>query len=327
MQENKLYDLMKADNYIALAPMAGITDLPFRMICKKYGASIVYSEMISAKALTYHNEKSIKMLCTTSEESPCVVQLFGSDAKVISSAAGQYINGSLFAGIDINMGCPVPKVVKSGEGSALMRSPQTAYNIIRALKDITALPVSVKIRSGWNENEKNAVAFSLFMQKAGADIIIVHPRTREQYYSGEADHNITREIKQSVSVPVIASGDITDPFKAQEVLDYTMADGIMIGRGATGNPWISSQILQCRQESAYTRPTAYEIIDQIQEHMRLACKDTSEQHAIASMRKHILWYTKGMPNSAKVRNMISTAENQDEVMKILNTMILNNEEA
>jgi tRNA-dihydrouridine synthase B len=322
MQEDKLLNLMQDNNYIALAPMAGITDLPFRMICKKYGASVVYSEMISAKALTYHNEKSIKMLCTTSEESPCVVQLFGSDAKVISSAAEQYINSSLFSGIDINMGCPVPKVVKSGEGSALMRSPQTAYDIIRTLKDTTSLPVSVKIRSGWNENEKNAAAFSLLMQKAGADIIIVHPRTREQYYSGKADFDIIREVKQSVSVPVIANGDITHPLKAEEVLNYTLADGIMIGRGATGNPWIFSQILQYRKEGTYVMPSIYEMIDQIKEHMQLACKDTSEPHAIASMRKHILWYTKGMPNSAKVRNLISTAVSQNEIMEILNTMIL-----
>jgi tRNA-dihydrouridine synthase B len=321
MQESKLFDLISTHNYIALAPMAGITDLPFRMICKKYGASVVYTEMISAKALTYKNEKSIQMLATSEAESPCVIQLFGSSAQVISSAAIQYINNSDFAGIDINMGCPVPKVVKSGEGSALMRTPQIAYDIVRTLKDSTPLPVSVKIRSGWSESEKNAVKFSLLMQKAGADLIIIHPRTREQYYFGKADLNVIKEIKQSLTIPIIASGDITDPVKATEVQAYTLADGIMIGRGATGNPWIFSQLIQYKNKETYTVPTIYEIIEQIEEHMLLACKDTSETHAIAAMRKHIFWYTKGIANSAKIRNLISTAVSKNEVMTILKTMI------
>jgi tRNA-dihydrouridine synthase B len=321
MQESKLFDLISTHNYIALAPMAGITDLPFRMICKKYGASVVYTEMISAKALTYKNEKSIQMLTTSEAEPACVVQLFGSSAQVISLAAIQYINNSDFAGIDINMGCPVPKVVKSGEGSALMRTPQVAYDIVRALKDSTPLPVSVKIRSGWSESEKNAVEFSLLMQKAGADLIIIHPRTREQYYFGKADLNIIKEMKQTLTIPIIASGDITDPVKAEEVQAYTLADGIMIGRGATGNPWIFSQINQYKNQGTYTVPTILEIFEQIEEHMLLACKDTSEAHAIASMRKHIFWYTKGIANSAKIRNLISTAVSKDEVMTILKTML------
>ena len=196
MQKNKLLEIIKNDNYTALAPMAGITDLPFRIICKRCGADVVYTEMISAKALCYKNEKSIRMLKTADEEYPCVIQLFGSEPDVMSLAVKRYVNNSDFAGIDINMGCPVPKVVKSGEGSALMRCADKAYNIVRAVKDISGLPLSVKIRSGWNDNEINAVEFSLLMQKAGADMIIVHPRSREQFYSGHSDWNLIKEIKE-----------------------------------------------------------------------------------------------------------------------------------
>lgn len=317
MQKNKLLETIKNKNYTALAPMAGITDLPFRIICKRCGADVVYTEMISAKALYYKNEKSIKMLRTTDEECPCVVQLFGSEADVMSSAVESYINNSDFAGIDINMGCPVPKVVKSGEGSALMRTPEKAYDIVRAVKDVSGLPLSVKIRSGWNENEINAVEFSCLMQKAGADLIIVHPRTREQFFSGHSDWSIIKEIKDSIDIPLIASGDITSPETAEDILRLTDADGIMIGRAAMGNPWIFSQIKQYKKDGCYAKPSADEIKQQIKIHLDMALADCIERYAIANMRKHIFWYTKGLPDSNKIRNQISSAESRKEILDIL----------
>lgn len=322
MQKNKLLENINNKNYTALAPMAGITDLPFRIICKRCGADVVYTEMISAKALCYKNEKSIKMLKTSDEEYPCVVQLFGSESDIISSAVEHYINNSHFAGIDINMGCPVPKVIKSGEGSALMRTPDKAYNIVRAVKDISNLPLSVKIRSGWNENEINAVEFSYLMQKAGADLIIVHPRTREQFFSGHSDWNIIKKVKDAVDIPVIASGDITSPEKAEDILRSTNADGIMIGRAAMGNPWIFSQIKQYTKDGCYTKPSVNEIKQQIKVHLDMALEDCIERYAIANMRKHIFWYTKGLPNSNKIRNQISSAESKKEVLDILNNISL-----
>lgn len=320
MRKNKLLENMKNKNYTALAPMAGITDLPFRIICKRRGADVVYTEMISAKALCYKNEKSIKMLKTTDDEYPCVVQLFGSETEVISTAVKSYINNSDFAGIDINMGCPVPKVVKSGEGSALMRTPYKAYDIVRAVKDNSGLPLSVKIRSGWNENEINTVEFSHLMQKAGADLIIVHPRTREQFFSGHSDWNIIKQIKDALDIPIIASGDITSPEAAAEIIELTKADAIMIGRAAMGNPWIFSQIKQYQNEGFYTKPTVNEIKEQIKAHLDMALEDCNERYAIANIRKHIFWYTKGLPNSAKIRNKISAAETKAEVLEILHTL-------
>lgn len=317
MQKNKLLENIKNINYTALAPMAGITDLPFRIICKRCGADVVYTEMISAKALYYKNEKSIKMLKTTDEECPCVVQLFGSEADVISSAVKSYINNSDFEGIDINMGCPVPKVVKSGEGSALMRTPDKAYDIVRAVKDASGLPLSVKIRSGWNENEVNAVEFSLLMQKAGADLIIVHPRTREQFFSGHSDWSIINQIKDSLDIPVIASGDIINPETAEDILRLTNADGIMIGRAAMGNPWIFSQIKQYKKDGCYAKPSVDEIKQQIKVHLDMALEDCIERYAIANMRKHIFWYTKGLADSNKIRNQISSAESRKEILDIL----------
>ncbi len=320
MRKNKLLENMKDKNYTALAPMAGITDLPFRIICKRCGADVVYSEMISAKALCYKNEKSIKMLKTTDDEYPCVVQLFGSEPDVMSLAVELYINNSDFAGIDINMGCPVPKVVKSGEGSALMRNPDKAYDIVRAVKDKSGLLLSIKIRSGWNENEINAVEFSHLMQKAGADMIIVHPRTREQFFSGHSDWNIIKQVKDALDIPIIASGDITSPEAAAEIIELTKADGIMIGRAAMGNPWIFSQIKQHQNEGFYTKPTVNEIKEQIKVHLDMALEDCNEHYSIANMRKHIFWYTKGLPNSAKIRNKISAAETKAEVLEILHTL-------
>jgi len=320
--KNSLASLYNKKNFIALAPMAGITDLPFRIICTRMGADIVYTEMISAKALLYKNEKSLKMLKTSSKESPCVVQLFGSDKDVIASAVKEYINNSDFAGIDINMGCPVPKVVKSGEGSALMLYPDKAYDIVRAIKNISRLPVSVKIRSGWNENKINAIEFSALMQTAGADCITVHPRTKEQYYSGHSDWELIRKIKKELKIPVIASGDATCPKAAMKLQFVTGANGIMIGRAALGNPWIFSQIKQYIKEGTYTKPKTSEIIEQIKQHLYMVSESHNERHAVINMRKHLLWYTKGLPNSAKIRNRLSHAESINEVMEILYSALL-----
>lgn len=317
MADKVLHDLLAQQNYIALAPLAGVSDLPFRTICRMHGASIVYTEMISAKALCYQNKKSIDMLATTSAEFPCVVQLFGSEPQIFARVIEEYINNSAFAAIDINMGCPVPKVTKNKEGSALMRDEDLACEIVRAVKSVSQKPVSVKIRSGWDKDHINAPAFALAMQQAGADMIIVHPRTKEQVFTGKSDWHIIAQVKKACSVPVIANGDIFSPQDATSVLTQTGADGIMIGRGAMGNPWLFGQIAADRAGLPYTSPTCEEIFSQIELYLKMVCASTNEKAAVAAMRKHLFWYTKGLPHSAKIRRELSSVVTQSEVMAIL----------
>ncbi len=317
MADNIFQTLTAQQNFIALAPLAGVSDLPFRTICRSHGATIVYTEMVSAKALCYQNKKSAEMLATTAQEAPCVVQLFGSQPQSFAHAVKDYINDSDFAAVDINMGCPVPKVTKNKEGSALMRNEELAFEIVSAVKDVSQKPVSVKIRAGWDNDNINAPSFALKMQQAGADMIIVHPRTKEQGFSGKSDWSVIAAVKDVCTVPVIANGDIFSVEDAANILTQTHADGIMIGRGAMGNPWLFGQIVSERAHKRHSSPGPEEIFAQIQTHLDMACAHTHEKAAVAAMRKHLFWYTKGLANSAKIRKEISLATTQTAATDIL----------
>lgn len=303
---------------IALAPMAGVTDLPFRLICKQQGADLLYTEMINAKAVCFEDKNTYSMLSVEEEEKPVVVQIFGSEPSYMAKATEILSRSGKFVAIDVNMGCPVPKVVKFGEGSALMKNSKLAAEIIHAMKQSTPLPVTVKIRKGWDEKNINAVEFALAMEDAGADAIAVHGRTREQYYSGQADWEIIRQVKSAVDIPVIANGDIFSAEDAKNILETTQADALMIGRGAQGNPFIFGEIKEyIRTGQTGIRRTVFEKIDIALQHYRLALECKEEYKAIREMRKHLGWYLKGMHSGAAMRNIINTLEDKDEVIELL----------
>ncbi|MDO4719714.1 MAG: tRNA dihydrouridine synthase DusB [Peptostreptococcaceae bacterium] len=303
---------------IALAPMAGVTDLPFRLICKKHGADLLYTEMINAKAVCFNDKNTHAMLRVHPQEHPVIVQIFGNEPVYMAKAAEILSSMGRFAAIDVNMGCPVPKVVKGGEGSALMKTPEIAAEIIRSMKSSTDLPVTVKFRKGWNESQVNAVDFALKMQEAGADAVAIHGRTREQYYSGKADWKIIAEVKSVLSIPVFANGDIFSAKDALEILQQTRADSLMIGRGAQGNPFIFRQILHYMKNNVLPKEISVtERIDTALEHYRLALSMKEEYKVIREMRKHLGWYLKGMQGSASLRNKINSLDAYEDVFHLM----------
>lgn len=301
---------------IALGPMAGVTDLPFRALCKEMGVSLVYTEMISAKGIYYKNNNT-KMLCETSEkEHPIALQLFGSEPELMAQIAGQ-IEDLPFDILDINMGCPVPKVVNNGEGSALMKTPELAGKIIKDVSQAIKKPVTVKFRKGFTADNVNAVEFALIAEENGAAAVAVHGRTREQYYSGKADWDIIRIVKEAVSIPVIASGDIFTPEDAVNCLDETGCDGIMVARGARGNPWIFRQINHFIETGTkLEKPSQAELVDMILRHAKMQIDLKGENMAMREMRKHIAWYTAGYPGSASIRRQVNQIETFDELKKL-----------
>lgn len=313
---------MKIGNFITqgeafLAPMAGVTDFPFRVICKRYGASLLYTEMINAKALCYGDDNTFSMLEVKPEEGDVAVQIFGHEPQYMSEAASILNDLGRFKIIDINMGCPAPKITKNNEGSALMKDPKLAFSIIDSVKKVSNLPVTVKFRKGWDDNSVNAVEFALNAEAAGADCITIHGRTREQYYSGKADWDIIERIKKSVNIPVIANGDIFSIKDAKDIIEKTGADAYMIGRGSQGNPFIFSQIKDFISGKQIKEVSDIEKIDVMLEHYDLSIKYKGEDKTVREMRKHLGWYLKGMYGSAKMRDDINHINSADEVKQMM----------
>ena len=305
------------DNEVFLSPMAGVTDLPFRLICKEKGCGMLYTEMINAKALCYDDENTKKMLKIEDEEHPIAVQIFGSDPEYMGKAAAimnQYPNEIL----DINMGCPAPKVIKNGDGSALMRNPKLAAEVLKAVVKNSEKPVTLKIRKGWDDDSVNAVEIAKIAEECGISALAIHGRTREQFYSGKADWDIIAEIKQSINIPVIGNGDVFEVQDAVNMLEKTKCDAIMIGRGAQGNPWIFKRINHyMRTGEILPEPTLEEKITTAIKHMNLAVAEHGDYVAVREMRKHIGWYLKGLKNSAKYRDQINKITDYKEVISML----------
>ena len=308
---------VQLDNEVFLSPMAGVTDLPFRTICKEKGCGMLYTEMINAKALCYDDENTKKMLNLEDDGHPVAVQIFGSDPEYMGKAASimnQYTNDIL----DINMGCPAPKVIKNGDGSALMRNPKLAAEVLTAVVKNSEKPVTLKIRKGWDDNSVNALEIAKIAEECGISALAIHGRTREQFYSGKADWDIIAEIKQSINIPVIGNGDVFDVQDAVNMLEKTKCDAIMIGRGSQGNPWIFNRINHyMKTGEVLPEPTLEEKISTAIKHINLAVAEHGEYVAVREMRKHIGWYLKGLKNSAKYRDQINKITDYKEVISML----------
>ena len=314
------------DNRVFLSPMAGVTDLPFRLICKHNGCGMLFTEIINAKALCYNDENTKKMTKIEDEEHPIAIQIFGSEPEYMGRAA-EILNSHPNEILDINMGCPAPKVIKNGDGSALMKNPKLAEEVMRAVVENSTKPVTLKIRKGWDDNSVNAVEIAKIAEQAGISAVAIHGRTREQYYSGKADWDIIKEIKESISIPVIGNGDVFEIDDAINMLEKTNCDAIMIGRGAQGNPWIFKRINHYMQTGEILpNPTAEEKINTAIEHMKLAVAEHGEYVAVREMRKHIGWYIKGLKNSARFRDEINKLTDCESVVMKLNELSLTQSE-
>jgi nifR3 family TIM-barrel protein len=297
--------------------MAGVTDLPFRILCREQGCGLAVTEMVSAKAILYKNKNTNELLSVSDQEGPVSVQLFGSDPEIMADMA-KAIESRPFALIDVNMGCPVPKIVNNGEGSALMKDIKLAEKILTAMVKAVKKPVTVKFRKGFTEETCNAVEFARMAESCGVAAVAVHGRTREQYYSGTADWEIIRQVKEAVSIPVIGNGDVFEPEDAKALLDQTGCDGIMIARGAKGNPWIFSRTLRYLETGELSEPPSpKEISQMILRHGTMQAEHKGEVVAMREMRKHMAWYTAGLPHSAKLRNDINKVETMEELKKFV----------
>ena len=297
-----------------------MTDLPFRLLCREQGAGLLCMEMVSAKAIYYNNRNTESLLEIHPDEQPVSLQLFGSDPAIMSEMAKR-IEERPFAILDINMGCPVPKVVKNGEGSALMKNPKLVYEIVSAIVKAISKPVTVKIRKGFDDDHVNAVEIAKIIEEAGAAAVAVHGRTREQYYSGKADWDIIRQVKEAVSIPVIGNGDVTSPQNADELVKQTGCDGIMIARGAQGNPWIFSEMIHWEETGELPpRPDKGEVREMMLRHARLQLEYKGEFSGIREMRKHVAWYTKGLKGAARLREKVNAVESLEELENLLTSL-------
>ena len=304
-------------NNVILAPMAGVTALPFRVLCKEQGAGLLCMEMVSAKAIYYGSKNTEELMKISPAEMPVSLQLFGSDADIMADMAKK-IEEKPFAVLDINMGCPVPKVVNNGEGSALMKNPKLAEEIITKMVKAVKKPVTVKIRKGFDEAHLNAVEMAKIAEASGAAAVAVHGRTREQYYAGKADWDCIRAVKEAVKIPVIGNGDVTDALSAERLLKETGCDGVMVGRAAQGNPFIFREITEYLETGVIPpKPTPAEVRATIERHARMQMEEKGEYTGVREMRKHLSWYTVGYPNSAKYRQMINSMETMEELLHSL----------
>ena len=302
-------------NNIILAPMAGLTDLPFRRICEMYKPGLVVTEMVSGKALQYNDEKTKKLLNMEDEARPISAQIFGSDVEAMKYAA-KYVS-EIADIVDINMGCPAPKVVKNGDGSKLLLDLKKVEEITKAVVESSKVPVTVKIRKGWDNEHIVAVDVAKIVEKAGAKAITVHGRTRSEFYTGKADWDIIKKVKEEVSIPVIGNGDIKTPEDAKKILEYTHCDGIMIGRGVLGNPWLIEQIQTYLENGSVREIKNEERMEIIFKHIDLEVKEKGENVGIKEMRKHICYYLKGLPMASEIRNRINKLETEKEVKETL----------
>jgi len=308
------------DNPFFLAPLAGITDAPFRRICKEQGAGLVYSEMVSAKGLYYNDKATERLLRIHDEEKPTAFQIFGSEPEIIGFAA-KHLSDRANCILDINMGCPVPKVVRNGEGSALLKDPGLVETVVKAAVTNAGKPVTVKIRIGWDAGSINAVEIARVIEEAGAAAIGVHGRTREQYYSGKADWDVIRQVKKAVSIPVIGNGDVFSGYDAIRLMEETGCDFVMVARGALGNPWIFREAIALwGGKPAPPPPGLEEKVDLIIKHFDLLLEEKGEYAAVREMRKHAGWYIKGIPGSAELRRKLNSITNADILKETIDDM-------
>ena len=312
---------LELDNNIFLAPMAGVTDLPFRCMCKEFGCGLVYSEMVSAKGLYYKDKKTGTLMKIDETEKPCAIQIFGSEPDIMAQVIPEVIAKGADI-IDINMGCPTPKIVNNGDGSALMKNPKLAGEVIRKCVDASCLPVTVKFRMGWDSENINAVEFAKVAEANGASAVTVHGRTREQFYSGEADWNIIKEVKNAVKIPVIGNGDIFCAEDAVNMFSETGCDAVMIGRGAEGNPFIFRQINELIKNGEVSYyPTNREKVECAIKLLVDLAAEKGENRGVKEARKHIAWFIKGLPGNAQIKTLVFKLTKEEEVLKVLRDYI------
>lgn len=305
---------------VCLAPMAGVTDSAFRKICKSFGADFVTTEMVSAKGLYYKSKKTASLMTISNEEKPCAIQFFGSDPEIMAEVAPQLEEAGAFS-IDINMGCPMPKIAGNGDGAALMKNPRLAGKIVRAVKDAVNIPVTVKFRKGWDSN--TCSEFAKVLEANGADSLTLHARTKEQLYSGKADLGAIKEVKNAVKIPVIGNGDIFTPQDARNMLDITGCDGVMVGRGALGNPFIFREIKELFKNGTVSNyPAETERLKTALIHANMLCIDKGEHIGVLEARKHIAWYVKGLKNANNLKNRVFSATSLAEITEILESAIV-----